>query len=136
MKQKHQRELFDQTVVSITPKNGVLPLDDRKNNLKKLQFLTPSKAHFTLIELLVVISIIAILAAMLFPALQRSKAMAKKGSCSNNLNQMSLAAIMYCDQYNGYFHGWNPPFNIKYVKFAFFQWYYFTSFPRNLQLYF
>jgi prepilin-type N-terminal cleavage/methylation domain-containing protein/prepilin-type processing-associated H-X9-DG protein len=55
---------------------------------------------FTLIELLVVIAIIAILAAILFPVFARAREQARRSACLSNLKQLSLAVLMYGQDYD------------------------------------
>jgi len=87
------------------------------------------KDGFTLIELLVVVAIIAILAAMLLPALSKARERARQAVCLNNLKQLGNTLYMYANDYNDY-----PP--CGHVDFSWYPWYreffqYIYGFPTS-----
>ena len=65
--------------------------------------LITRRCAFTLIELLVVVAIIAVLAAMLLPALQRAKEAGRRAKCMSNLKQIGMATELYLDDHGGAF---------------------------------
>lgn len=85
---------------------------------------------FTMVELLVVISIIMILASLLFPALKKSRDTAKAIVCCGNLKQVGVAELSYSNDYNG----WSTPMNELYTGGASCTWVWHSMLSNNKYL--
>ena len=77
--------------------------------------MSPFSLGFTLVELLVVIAVIAILAALLFPALSRARESARTAICATNLKQLGLAVALYGDEFGVYPPGYTGPGDFTFV---------------------
>lgn len=76
------------------------------------------RGAFTLIELLIVIAIIAILAAMMLPALNKARGVAKRANCISNQKQVAMMLMNYSNDMNG----WCPPDRASTTEKALWNW--------------
>jgi prepilin-type N-terminal cleavage/methylation domain-containing protein len=97
------------------------------NSLRRSNNSAPSKwafraRAFTLVELLVVIAIIAVLIALLLPALNKARAAAQTVQCASNMRQLGMAILAYGEQYNGYIVPETPPQQSNHTKYTLPTW--------------
>jgi len=92
--------MFDARCASVARETGILDFFWEVPIMIVQSSPRRPRAGFTLIELLVVIAIIAILAAILFPVFAQARAQARKTTCISNTKQISLAILMYVQDYD------------------------------------
>jgi prepilin-type N-terminal cleavage/methylation domain-containing protein len=99
----------------LRPGSRLVPNDVKRNPDGRVFPVMNSRRAFTLIELLVVMAIIAILAALLLPALSAAKQKAWATSCNSNLHQIGLGLRMFADDHNELYpeSGASIPWDVK-----------------------
>src|SRR5688572_917971 len=65
----------------------------------------PRRAAFTLVELLVVVAIVAMLIALILPAVRRAREQANGVACASNLRQLMMACLLFAQDHNGHLPG-------------------------------
>jgi prepilin-type N-terminal cleavage/methylation domain-containing protein/prepilin-type processing-associated H-X9-DG protein len=85
---------------------GLLIGPRRRRYVTRTKMNKRVRSAFTLVELLVVIAVIGILIGLLLPAVQAAREAARATSCKNNMRQIGLAVLQFCDLHKGEFPEW------------------------------